>query len=95
MFHVRNDEGERDIPVDKVSSIHLSKASAVSTEALMLAVENEIEVLLIDRKGNPLGRLWSNKYVRWLPYAKTSLPFRIARRLPNGYGASSYGKSIT
>ncbi|NMB71088.1 MAG: CRISPR-associated endonuclease Cas1, partial [Bacteroidales bacterium] len=51
MFHVRNDEGERDIPVDKVSSIYLSKASAVSTEALMLAVENEIEVLLIDRKG--------------------------------------------
>lgn len=75
MFHVRNDEGERDIPVDKVSSIYLSKASAVSTEALMLAVENEIEVLLIDRKGNPLGRLWSNKYGSVATIRKNQLAF--------------------
>lgn len=75
MFHVSHDEGERDIPVDRVSSIHLSKAVAVTSEALMLAVDNEIEVLLVDRKGNVLARLWSNKYGSVATIRKNQLAF--------------------
>lgn len=75
MLHISNEEGQRDIPVDKVSSVHLSKAVAVTSEALMLAVENEIEVLLIDRRGNPIARLWSNKYGSVATIRKNQLAF--------------------
>lgn len=56
-------KGERHrIPVDDVKSIQISRGAQITSDAVMLAIENEIEVLFMDRSGNPMGRVWSPRY---------------------------------
>lgn len=56
-------KGERHrIPVDDVKSIQISRGAQITSDAVMLAIENEIEVLFMDRGGKPMGRVWSPRY---------------------------------
>lgn len=60
-FLVRTDELEQEISVKKVSSILISTAALVSTDALKMALENNIDVVFLDDFGEPYGRLWHSK----------------------------------
>lgn len=62
MFLVQHRDGETTIPVHEVKSICLSKSVQVSTNALFAAIENNIDVLLTERGGYPVARLWNNKF---------------------------------
>ncbi len=62
MFSVGIDKEYSSIPVTKVSSILINKSIQLSSNVLFLAIENEIEVILIDKIGKPQGRIWSPKY---------------------------------
>lgn len=63
MFWVKPLEGEgRLIAVAKVRTILLSKGVRVSTDAMFLALENEISILLLDGIGRTLGQVWSGQY---------------------------------
>ena len=56
-------KGERHrIPVDDIKSIQISRGAQITSDAVMLAIENEIEVLFMDRGGKPMGRVWSPRY---------------------------------
>ncbi|MCC5917268.1 MAG: CRISPR-associated endonuclease Cas1 [Cryomorphaceae bacterium] len=46
----------------KIKSIVLSKGAKISSDAILLAIENEIDVVFVDRGGTPKGRVWSHKY---------------------------------
>jgi len=61
-FVVVHQDGKQRIPVDGITSIHLSKGAQITSDAVLLAIENEIEVLFLDKGGKPLGRIWSPKY---------------------------------
>lgn len=51
-------KGERHrIPVDDIKSIQISRGAQITSDAVMLAIENEIEVLFMDRGGKPMGRV--------------------------------------
>ena len=45
----------------KVSSIILPKGAALSTDAIHLALTNNIDVLVVENDGHPLGRFWHSK----------------------------------
>jgi CRISPR-associated protein Cas1 len=56
-------EGERQrIPAEGIKSIQISRGAQITSDAVLLAIEREIEVLFTDRSGNPIGRIWSPKY---------------------------------
>lgn len=56
-------KGERHrIPVDDVKSIQISRGAQITSDAVLLAVEHEIDVMFMDRKGHPVGRIWSPRY---------------------------------
>jgi CRISPR-associated protein Cas1 len=56
-------KGERHrIPVDDVKSIQISRGAQITSDAVMLAVEHEIEVMFMDKGGHPIGRVWSPRY---------------------------------
>lgn len=56
-------KGERHrVPVDDVKSIQISRGAQITSDAVMLAIEHEIDVLFMDRKGHPVGRVWSPRY---------------------------------
>ena len=61
-FVVVTTEGKQRIHPSTIKTIQISRGAQISSDAALLAIENEIDVLFIDGKGTPHGRIWSNKY---------------------------------
>lgn len=61
-FVITTSEGRQRIPAVGISSIQISRGASISSDAVMLAVEKEIELLFMDKSGKPIGRVWSPKY---------------------------------
>ncbi len=59
---VRHKDGKQTIPLETLKTISISKGAKISSDAALLAIENEIEILFVDNSGTPQGRLWSVKY---------------------------------
>lgn len=45
----------------KVTSILLSKGAAISTDAIILALKNNIDIVVFEYDGQPVGRFWHSK----------------------------------
>lgn len=61
-FVITTTEGRQRIPAEGITSIQISRGAQISSDAVMLAMEREIEVLFMDKNGNVTGRIWSPKY---------------------------------
>ena len=61
-FVIKNKDGTQKIPAEGVHSIQLGKGIFISSDAILLAIENEIDVVFTKRSGEPLGRVWSPKF---------------------------------
>lgn len=61
-FVITSKDGRQRIPVDDIKSIQISRGAQITSDAVMLAVEHEIDVMFMDRKGYPVGRIWSPRY---------------------------------
>ena len=61
-FMLNNSTGSHRIPVKDVDSILVAKSAVLTSDALILAIENDIRVTLADKGGNVMGCVWSHKY---------------------------------
>ena len=61
-FVITSKDGRQRIPVDDIKSIQISRGAQITSDAVMLAVEHEIDVTFMDRSGKPVGRVWSPRY---------------------------------
>lgn len=61
-FVITTKDGKQRIPAEGISSIQIGRGVRITSDAVMLAVENETEVLFVDRSGKPVGRVWSPKF---------------------------------
>lgn len=61
-FVVVHKDGRQLISPSSVKTISISKGAKISSDAALLAIEYEIDVLFIENSGTPVGRLWSIKY---------------------------------
>lgn len=61
-FVITTSDGRQRIPATGIDSIQISSGAQITSDAVLLAVENEIEIIFVDRQGNPMGRLWSPRY---------------------------------
>lgn len=61
-FVVMNRDGRKRIHADNVTSIQLGKGVQITSDAIMMAIEHEVEVLFVERSGMPLGRVWSPRF---------------------------------
>ena len=55
-------DGKQRVHPSGLKSISISKGAQITSDAAILAIENEIEVLFVNTAGNPVGRIWSHKY---------------------------------
>lgn len=62
LFEIRYKNEFQRLSPEKVTGFFISKGVSVSTDALLLALQNSIEVVLLDYSGKPKGRLWNNKF---------------------------------
>jgi CRISP-associated protein Cas1 len=78
-FWVRTDERETFVPAHQVRSICLHPATKITYEAMILALEHDADVLLIDRKGFPVGRVWGNRFGSISTIRKNQLAFSTSK----------------
>jgi len=60
-FKVKTDDKVFEVSCKKVSSILISTAAYITTDAIKMAMENNIDIVFIDEFGNPYGRVWHPK----------------------------------
>ncbi len=62
LFVVTTAEGEQKIHPESIKTISVSKGARISSDAVLLAIQHQIDVLFIDNTGMPQGRVWSVRY---------------------------------
>ncbi len=77
-FVVCNSDGRQRIPAEGITSIQISRGAQITSDAVMLAVEREIEVLFNDKSGKPVARIWSPKYGSVSTIRKGQLSFTFS-----------------
>jgi CRISP-associated protein Cas1 len=60
-FLIKNEDGEFEVSAKKVDSIMITTSSYLSTDAIKLAMDNNIDVIFLDDFGDPYGRVWHSK----------------------------------
>jgi CRISPR-associated protein Cas1 len=60
-FLVMLDERDVEIPIVKVDSIWVSTSALISTDAVHSAMENNIDMVFLDKYGDPYARIWHPK----------------------------------
>lgn len=78
-FVITHKDGRQRIPIDGIKSIQISRGAQITSDAVMLAVEKEIEVLFMDKSGTPIGRIWSPKYGSISTIRKGQLNFTFSK----------------
>lgn len=67
MFQIKVRDKEKDnvkvnhIAAHKITSFVMSKGAALSTDAIALALEYNIDIVVVENNGQPLGRFWHSK----------------------------------
>lgn len=61
-FVVTNKKGRQRVPVDGITAIQVGRGVQLTSDAVMLAIEHEIDVLFMSKGGMPEGRVWSPRY---------------------------------
>ena len=62
MFEIASKENKNLISPLKVKTIIMSKGISITTDAIELAVENNIDILLMDSLGKLYGRFWHSRF---------------------------------
>lgn len=58
MFLIMIDEKNIEVPVIKVDNIWISTSALVSTDAIHCAMKNNIDIVFLDKYGEPYARIW-------------------------------------
>lgn len=77
-FVISNADGRQRIPADGIKTIRISKGAQITSDAVMLAIEREIEVIFVDKSGKVFGRIWSPKYGSVSTIRKGQLNFSLS-----------------
>lgn len=60
-FLLQKDDEKREISARKVEQLLITTRTALSTDAIELALENNIDIVFLKSTGQPLGRVWHSK----------------------------------
>ena len=62
LFVICNADGKQYIPAEGIKSIQISRGAQITSDAVLLAIEREIDVVFVDKSGTVYGRVWSPRY---------------------------------
>lgn len=77
-FQIIHKDGKQRVPAQGINAIQISRGAQITSDAVLLAIENEIEVLFMDKSGKPVGRIWSSKYGSVSTIRKGQLSFTFS-----------------
>ncbi|MFP4459008.1 MAG: CRISPR-associated endonuclease Cas1 [Candidatus Zixiibacteriota bacterium] len=62
IFEIKTPEKKIQIAPQKIESIILAAPSAISTDAISMALYHNIDIVVMNEFGGPVGRFWHSKY---------------------------------
>lgn len=62
LLRIRNKEDVVEVPMGKISTIVLTRGIYISSDVFYQCIENGVDVLITERSGFPVGRVWNNKF---------------------------------
>lgn len=60
-FKVKRDEQVFEVSVKKVTSILITTSAYITTDAIKMAIDHNIDIIFLDEFGDPYGRVWHSK----------------------------------
>jgi CRISP-associated protein Cas1 len=60
-FLIKKEDKSFEVAVNKVNSILITTAAYITTDAIKLAIDNNIDIVFLDSHGEPYGRIWHPK----------------------------------
>lgn len=61
-FLITNDATSKCVPAEHVRALHVSKGVTITSDAVFLAIANDIQIYFVNGVGKPEGTVWSSKY---------------------------------
>jgi CRISPR-associated protein Cas1 len=74
-FIVQHEGEEQRIPVGKVETLFIHRATRLSAEVAFVAADLDIDVIFTDRNGQPVARIWGNRFGSIATIRKQQLAF--------------------
>lgn len=62
MFEIRTDKETQRISAEDIDTIFLAKGTLLTTDVILFALSNNIEIIFTDYQGTAKGRVWNNKF---------------------------------
>ncbi len=60
-FLIKNEDRTFEVSAEKVDSILITTSATISTDAIEFAVANNIDIIFLNKYGDPYGRIWHPK----------------------------------
>jgi len=60
-FQIQSENEKREIAATKVDQIMITTHAALTTDAIELALEYNIDIIFLKNTGQPMGRVWHSK----------------------------------
>jgi CRISPR-associated protein Cas1 len=82
LFIVKNEDNKSEIPAEKVDAIIVSANILISSQAIKLCIEKNIQLVVADWSGRPVARLWvstagKSTELRRMQYANQDTAFAV------------------
>ncbi len=61
LFRIKTDDKVVEVSYKKISSILISTGAYITTDAIKMAMDNNIDIVFLDEFGTPFGRVWHSK----------------------------------
>lgn len=75
LLSIKHEEKINKVPVGKVKKIYLTRGVYLSTDVIYTCLDQGIDLILVEKNGKPLGRLWNNKFGSISSIRKNQLDF--------------------
>lgn len=75
LLSIKHEEKINKIPIGKIKTIHLTKSIYLSSDVLYTCLEHGIDLMITERNGKPIGRLWNNRFGSISTIRKRQLDF--------------------
>ena len=57
-FYIQTKDSSRNLSPQKIKTMAICARSSITTDAIELAVKNNVDIVLLDSYGMPYGRFW-------------------------------------
>ncbi len=62
LLTVKNEDKINRVPVGKIKTLYLTKGIYLSSDVIYACLEHGIDLMITEKNGHPVGRIWNNRF---------------------------------